>query len=308
MAHVKPMLAVAGGLPTGGGWAYELKWDGVRALVDVADGRLQIASRNENDVTPAYPELAPLADAVEDALLDGEIVAMADGVPSFALLQRRMHVRGKSQAARLAKSIPVTLLVFDVLRLYGVDLTARPYAERRTTLERLALSAERWLVPPVFDDGPATLAAAVEQGLEGVVAKRTDARYRAGQRSPAWVKVKRTRTLDLVVGGVEPGQGGREGSIGALLLGLPGPAGLVYAGQVGSGLSGALIDELAAALTVRPDNPFAGEVDVRTAVWCEPTVVVEVQYSAWTADGRLRHPVLRRLRTDKDVSEVSGEQ
>lgn len=305
---MKPMLAVAGALPSGSGWAYELKWDGVRAQVDVADGRVQIASRNDNDVTPAYPELVALARVVEDALLDGEIVAMAAGVPSFGRLQRRMHVRGAAQAARLARTDPVTLLVFDVLRLYGVDLTSRPYAERRATLERLNLSDDHWLVPPVFDDGPATLAAAIEQGLEGVVAKRVDSVYRAGQRSPAWVKVKRTNTIDLVVGGVEPGHGGRTGSIGALLLGMPGPDGLRYTGQVGSGLSGALIAELGAALTVRPDSPFAGDVDVRAAVWCEPTQVVEVQYAAWTDEGRLRHPVLRRLRTDKDVSEVSREQ
>jgi len=302
---VLPMLAVAGALPTGAGWSYELKWDGVRALIDIADGTASFASRNGNDITPAYPELARLGRAVEDALLDGEIVSFVDGVPSFARLQHRMHVREKAQAARLARTEPVTLLVFDVLRLYGVDLTGRPYAERRATLSRLELTDDHWLVPPAFDDGPATVAAAVEQGLEGVVAKRADSRYQPGRRSQAWVKVKPVATIDLVVGGVEPGQGGREGSIGALLLGYRGLDGLVYAGQAGSGLSGALIAELAKHLTVQPDSPFATVVDADRPVWTEPTLVVELTFSHWTDEGRLRHPVVRRIRHDKDASEVS---
>src|SRR5215475_1095031 len=172
MDTVLPMLASAGPLPTGPGWAYELKWDGVRALVDVSPAGMRIVSRRGNEVTPAYPELAGLAQVAPDVLLDGEVVAFREGRPSFAALQTRMHVRSTAAARRLAAQTPVMYLAFDVLRLYGVDLTARPYTERRATLERLGVDGPQWTVPPSFDDGPATLAAAEQHGLEGVVAKR----------------------------------------------------------------------------------------------------------------------------------------
>lgn len=188
-----PMLTTPGELPTGTGWAYEFEWDGIRALVDVHAGRLRITSSNDNDVTATYPELAGLAAISEDALIDGEIVAFSKGRPSFSALQSRMHVRGR-QVKALARTTPVTLLAFDILRLYGVDLAERPYAERRATLERLGLQGAHWTVPPAFDDGPATASASLEQGLEGVVAKRLGSTYRPGQRSPDWIAVQHTTT------------------------------------------------------------------------------------------------------------------
>ncbi len=311
MPVVLPMLATAGDLPTGTQWAYEFKWDGIRALVDISAGQLRITSRNDNDVTAAYPELAGLATVSEDVLLDGEIVAFADGRPSFSLLQSRMHARGR-QVAALARAAPVTLLAFDVLRLYGVDLCERPYAERRATLERLGLNGPHWTVPPVFDDGPATSAASTEQGLEGVVAKRLTSTYRPGQRSPHWVKVKHTRTADLVVGGWKPGEGGRTGRIGSLLAGAYAGDRLMFAGHVGSGLTEDLVVTLGRVLRTlrRPSSPFAGGVppeQARAAVWCEPVLVIEVRFTGWTPDGRIRHPVFRGLRSDRDPKTVAHE-
>ncbi len=307
-----PMLATPGVLPIGTDWAYEFKWDGVRALVDASTGRLTITSRNGNDVTAGYPELAALGGVVEDGLLDGEIVALADGRPSFSALQARMHVRGR-QVKDLARAIPVTFLPFDILRLYGVDLCDRPYTERRATLERLDRHGPAWTVPPAFDDGPATSAASLEQGLEGVVAKRLTSTYRPGQRSRDWVKVKHTRTRDVVVGGWKPGEHGREGRIGSLLIGTYDGDRLIFAGHVGSGLTEAHIDNIERRLGPlrRATSPFAVGVpaeQTRHAVWCEPKLVVEVRFTGWTPDGRIRHPVFRRLRPGATPSEVVGQE
>jgi len=310
-----PMLAATGDLPSGPGWAFELKWDGVRGLADISASGLRISSRNGLDVTAGYPELAGLAGSgagLEDALLDGEIVALVDGRPSFAALQTRMHVRG-GQVPALAMATPVSLLIFDVLRLYGVDLCARPYAERRATLERLGLNGPHWAAPPFFDDGPATLAASEEQGLEGVVAKRLASTYRPGRRSRDWVKVKHIRTQDAVVGGWKPGEGGRRDRIGSLLIGTYDGDRLLFAGHAGSGLTGATIEDLHRTLTPlrRDTSPFADAVpapQARAALWCEPTVVVEVRFSGWTPDGRIRHPVFRRIRLDLKATEVTREE
>jgi bifunctional non-homologous end joining protein LigD len=264
-------------------------------------------------VSAAYPELAGLAQACPDILLDGEVVALADGRPSFSALQNRMHVRSTSQARRLAATIPVTYFAFDILRLYGVDLTARPYVERRSTLERLGLSGPHWTVPPSFDDGPATLAAAHQNGLEGVVAKRLAAPYRPGLRSPDWIKVRIGTRQEFVVGGWEAGEGGRAGGIGALLLGYYDGAGrLVYAGQVGTGFTDRKLVELGRRLAglTRPAPPFhqvPPDVRGRALTWVEPEVVVEVEFAEWTPDGRLRFASFQGERDDKDPREVHRE-
>jgi len=302
------MLATAGDLPTGPGWAYELKWDGVRAIAVCADGKARLHGRRGNDVTAGYPELAGLAAGI-DAVLDGEIVVMdAGGRPSFRDLAERMHVRDPHRAERLATTMPVTYLIFDVLRLNGVDLLEVPYVERRALLDELNLAGERWLVPPSFDDGPATRAASREHGLEGVVAKRLAAPYRPGLRSPDWIKVKAERTGDFVVGGWRPG----VRAIGGLLVGVPGPDGLTFRGRVGGGISDAAERELFEAL--RPlaidAPPFADVIpreDSRTAVWVRPELVVEVKFAERTRDGRLRFPRFLRLRPDKSAEEVTDE-
>jgi bifunctional non-homologous end joining protein LigD len=174
-----------------------------------------------------------------EVVLDGEIVALdAAGRPDFGLLQQRMHVTVPAQVRALVERVPVSYLAFDVLYLDGRSLLARPYTERRELLEGLGLEGPRWGVPPAFPgDGEAALAASQAQRLEGVVAKRLDSRYEPGRRSGAWVKVKRFRTQEVVVGGWRPGAGRREGTIGSLLLGVPDGDGLTYVGHVGTGFS-----------------------------------------------------------------------
>jgi bifunctional non-homologous end joining protein LigD len=314
---LKPMLAVAGPLPPPKDddlWSYEVKWDGVRALVAVDGGRLSITSRNGNDVTPSYPELRALGLQLgsRQVLLDGEIVAFnADNRSDFGLLQARMHV-GKPGAA-LLRSTPVQLLLFDLLHLEGRSLLQDTYDERRAQLEGLGLQGEHWSVPPAFPGGgQALLDATREQGLEGILAKKRDAKYLPGRRSDCWLKVKHIRRTSAVIAGWKPGEGGRSGRIGSLLLGVQGPNGLEYAGHVGTGFTAATLAMLGALLEPlrRDDSPFATAVPrlyAKDAVWVEPQLVAEVDYTEWTKDGRLRHPSYKGLRDDYDPKDVVRE-
>jgi bifunctional non-homologous end joining protein LigD len=312
---LKPMLAVAGTLPQDDDkWAYEVKWDGVRALVAVEGGRISLTSRNGNDVTSHYPELRGLGLQLgsRPALLDGEIVAFnPDGRTDFGMLQARMHVA--KPGAALQRSTPVQLLLFDVLHLEGQSLLDRTYDERREALESLDLQGEHWSVPPAFrGGGQAVLDATRAQGLEGILAKRRDATYQPGRRSDCWTKVKHIRRTSAVVAGWKPGEGGRSGRIGSLLLGVHGPDGLEYAGHVGTGFTAATLKTLGDLLEPlrRADSPFATAVPrmyAKDAVWVEPRLVAEIDYTEWTKDGRLRHPSYKGLRDDYDPKDVVRE-
>ena len=225
-ASIAPMLALPGSPPPGrlAEWAVEMKWDGVRALAFIENGRLRLVSRTGKDISATYPDLAALGGAVTgaQALLDGEIVAFTDGRPDFEALQPRMHVSSADAAFRLSSMIPVSYLAFDALHLDGVALTARPYFERRKTLDAIISNGPRWLAPPNFPgpDLDAVRAASVANGLEGVVVKRLDSVYEPGARPGSWLKVKNQLTQEVVVAGWKPGQGNRAGLVGSLLVGV----------------------------------------------------------------------------------------
>jgi bifunctional non-homologous end joining protein LigD len=305
------------GLPDdGAAWAYEVKWDGMRVLADITDGTVRLLSRTSHDITTAFPELAGLGAQHPDVLLDGEVVVLRDGVPSFAALADRMHVRDPRRSRALARSAPATFIVFDVLRLYGVDLVARPWQERRDALERLAPNGQAWQLSPVYDDRDALVAATLEQGLEGVVAKRRSARYAPGARNGDWVKLAHRRFASCLVGGWRAEVNG-PGRIGALLVGVwdadaAGARVLRYAGRVGSGLTVDAERELRRVLAPLElgGQPFAAappRVDAAGAVWVRPEVVVEVRHKGHTEGGRLREPVFRGVRTDVDPATVTDE-
>ena len=314
--NLLPMLASPGELPVDeDGWAFELKWDGVRALLYSRPGEHRAQSRNLNDITTSYPELARVARELgsHSAILDGEIVAFDDhGLPSFAALQRRMHATSGAQASRRAKETPVTYVIFDLIWFDGHTLTGLPYSRRRELLAGLALTGDGFQTPDhVIGQGAELLAMCSERGLEGVVAKRLDSTYRPGVRSRDWVKVKTFARQEFVVGGWIPGRGRRREHIGALLLGVNDPGGaLRYVGRVGSGLGGAELARLAGLLgpLERGSSPFAaGATPPREAVFCEPRLVVEVRFSHWTASGSLRHPSYLGLREDRSAAEVIRE-
>jgi bifunctional non-homologous end joining protein LigD len=316
---LRPMLATAGTLPARDeGWAYEMKWDGIRALAFAQDGAVRLLSRTGRDVTFVYPELEGMAAAmgVAQAVLDGEIVAFGDSEwPEFEALQQRMNISSAAQARVLAAQVPVSYLAFDLLWLDGKPLVDRPYTERRGLLDGLSLQGGNWQAPPSFigEAGVNVQAVSREHNLEGIMAKRLQSRYEPGRRSRSWLKIKNLRRQEVVIGGWKPGEGGRAGGIGSLLVGVQEANGLAYSGHVGTGFSQQTLRMLADKLAPlrRDASPFATAVpaeDARSARWVEPVLVAEIAFSDWTRSGRLRAPSYKGLRDDKDPAEVVREQ
>ncbi len=325
--RIEPMLARAGSLPAEDRlWAFEVKWDGVRAIAYSTPGSLHFAGRRLNDITASYPELSRLRRALRShsAILDGEIVAFDEQQrPSFAALQRRMHVSSPTQAKRLSKSFPVTYMIFDLLWLDGHPLISLPYAERRRQLAALKLSGEHWQTPEHFPGpGSTILAASAAQGLEGIVAKRLDSTYEPGRRSSGWIKIKNLNRQEFVIGGWLPEKGRAEQRIGALLVGVNHDGALLYAGRVGTGFTHAEAERLAPLLQgiERATSPFSSTAGDRAggrpragaiprgAHFVEPQLVAEVEFTEWTAAGSLRHPSYKGLRDDKLAADVLREE
>jgi bifunctional non-homologous end joining protein LigD len=311
---MRPMLATKGDhIPVGPSWSHEVKWDGMRTLVEVGSGTVRVWSRNENDVTVSFPELQGLATRPGTRLLlDGEVVALSGGVPSFGALAERMHVSNPRRAEELAELNPVTLLIFDVLRVGDRDVMSDPLVQRRTLLESLELTDVSWQVPGVYDDGQMLMEATRSQGLEGIVSKRLSSRYEPGVRSRHWLKFPHRRRASYVVGGwrLEVDSAHR---MGALLVGEPTTEGLIYRGRVGSGIAGkagpmlrALVEPLA-----RTTSPFVDEVPRLDAVgtqWIEPLLVVDVEALGLSSQLRLRQPAYVGLRADLTPEDVIGQE
>jgi bifunctional non-homologous end joining protein LigD len=285
----------------------------MRVLADVSGGRLRLWSRNENDVTARFPELSTLTGPAmpDNLLLDGEVVALEAGIPSFSALAERMHVSSARKALHLAVAQPVTFMAFDLLRLDGVDLIAQPLTQRRATLEAIGLAGPNVQVPPTYEDGTALQAATLEQGLEGVVSKRLSSRYRPGRRSPDWLKFPHRGSRSVVIGGWRL-ESGSDSRLGAVLVGRPTPDGLVYLGRVGSGLAGREQERVRSVLQDRhvDASPFADDVppiDTQGAMWVRPDVVIDVQSLGLSPQGRLRQPAYRGLRPDLSPDDVHEE-
>lgn len=309
---MRPMLATpADRVPPGDAWCHEIKWDGMRVLVDVQAGVVRVSSRTERDVTIAFPELtrdeAGLT-AYDDLLLDGELVVMRDGRPSFKALAERFNVTNARVADQLAASAPITLMAFDVLRVMGTPVTSRPLRDRRQLLEGAGLGSPWVQVPPVFDDGDTLIEATTEQGIEGVVSKRWSAAYSPGRRSDDWRKIVHRRTGSYVVGGWKFETDSRD-RLGSLLIGAMAPAGLLYRGRIGSGLAGRTGAALLPRLRELPDegNPFVDEVPREEQVgvtWVRPELVVDIEHHGHADTGRLRQPSWRGVRHDLTIDEL----
>jgi len=304
------MLATRGEtVPTGPDWVHEVKWDGMRVLAEVSAGTLRLWSRNENDVTVSFPELLDVGVlAAHDVLLDGEVVAMAGGIPTFAALADRMHVANAARARSLAQTNPVTLIVFDLLRLDGRDLTGEPLTARRAALESLQIGSAHWQVPPTYHDGQMLCKVTREQGLEGVVSKRLSSTYRFGHRTKDWLKFPNRTTYSYVVGGWRL-ETGSDTRLGAVLVGQPTARGLSYRGRVGSGIAGKTAQRLLEVLgPLQADaSPFCDDVprvDATGTTWVSPEVVVEVAALGVTEAGRLRQPSYQGIRFDLAPSDL----
>ena len=305
-----PMLAKLSKLPEDdGGWAYEIKWDGVRAVAYAAKTGVRLESRNLNDVTPRYPEVQGLAEALgkTDAVFDGEVVAFDEqGRSSFERLQGRMHLTRGVEAR--AKLVPVVYCIFDLLWIDGEDLMRLPYTERRERLEGLNLDGPAWRVPSYSTgNGEQLLSASAEQNLEGIVCKRLDSPYEPGRRGGTWLKVKNTRSQELVIGGWTPGEGRRAGRLGALHLGYYDDGKFRYAGKVGTGFTEKELDRLEAIMRplTRDTSPFEGEPHPpRGTYYVDPVLVAEIDFTEWTSQRMLRHPSYKGLRDDKRALDV----
>lgn len=317
---MRPMLATRGDRlfpepPAGNAWLHEVKWDGVRALVEITARGLVMTSRNENAITAAYPEVHGLADVLPiGTLLDGEVVAFDEGRPSFARLADRMHVRDAARAERLAVHNPVTFMAFDLLRFEDADLTGRSLVDRRARLEELGLdeAGVSVHVAPAYDDGQMLLEATRAQGLEGIVSKHRDSTYRFDHRSKDWLKYPHRARASYVVGGWRPEKGVGD-RLGALLVGEPTAEGLLYRGRVGSGIAGKAASRLAELLAplTDPACPFVDEVprvDATGARWCRPELVVDIAALGTTGGGRLRQPAYVGPRPDLDPEELKSDE
>lgn len=301
-------------------YAFEFKWDGMRALARCVDGQTSLITRNGIDATSRFPELVSLATSLKhDAILDGEIVAMDDeNNPSFARLQQRMHVADPAKARLLAKEIPVQFILFDVLFLRGRSVIGEPWTVRRALLEKLNLKGNSWeLSPAVIGHGEALFATARKHQLEGIVAKKLDSVYEPGRRSPHWVKIKLVQRQELVVGGWTT-ERGSPGALGSLLVGYFDSTGrkqkLHFAGGVGSGFN----SQTAATLlkTIQKleidTSPFAqpiprGARSSRDVHFAKPKLVIEVEYRRWPDGGMMQQAAFKGTRMDKRAGDVVRE-
>jgi bifunctional non-homologous end joining protein LigD len=323
------MLAKPGEVPESDSdeWAYEVKWDGIRALGYADRGKWSMLSRRQEDVSARYPELEAIADWLEQhsAILDGEVVALDDtGRPRFQLIQSRMGLSSPAAVKAKMRQQPVNYVIFDLLHLDGRRVRDLPYLQRRELLEGLGLDGPRWSVPRYrLDGGADLLEAARRQGLEGVVSKRTDSPYRPGKRTGEWIKTRVWKRQEFVIGGFLPGEGSRAKRVGSVLVGYYDKRrselrkgqkqALHFAGGVGSGLKESDLAFFTKELRKRerPDSPFdVGHPTgpkARFAVWCEAELVGVVSWTEWTNQGTLRQPAFKGMRDDKDPREVVKE-
>jgi bifunctional non-homologous end joining protein LigD len=303
----EPMLAtLEETVPTGDEWLYEVKWDGYRVLATVVGGEARLTSRRGNDLSERFATVVRALDRglrTPDCVLDGEVCALDErGRASFSVMQQG--------------SGPLVYYLFDVLEVDGRPVVGLPLVERREQLAALLDPGEDTLrLSQAFDDGEALFAAAKAQGLEGIVAKKAQSRYQPGRRTRDWLKIKTRHEQELVVAGYTKGKGKRAGRLGALVLGVMEGGELVYAGNVGTGFSEDEIDRLVAVFqpletdacpfAEAPKMPKVRKADV---VWLEPKLVAEVEFVEWTRDRRLRAPVYKGLREDKEADEVRREE
>ncbi|MDZ4837226.1 MAG: DNA ligase D [Candidatus Melainabacteria bacterium] len=294
------------------GWIYEPKLDGMRAIAHLSKGACTLMSRRALKITDQYPSLATELPKLcnRDVILDGEIIALNEqGRPSFQHLQQRINLMRKADIARAEQSVAVYYFVFDIVYADGYDVTGMKLSDRKLLLNEVLQQSKNVRILTAFeDDGMTAYEVCVENGFEGIVAKRLDAPYEPGRRSPHWIKVKAQQTDEFVVGGFTQGSGSRSPTFGALLLGAHDETGnLIYCGSVGSGFDERLLRDMCRRMEGlnRHKHPFLKRPDEKKQVtWLDPKIVIEIKFMDWTRDGHIRSPVFLRVREDKGPEEV----
>jgi DNA ligase D-like protein (predicted ligase) len=310
MNPVKPMLAVSGQPFNSEGWIFEPKIDGTRCLAEVSSSGVRLHNRRLSDITYRYPELAiALAQGASGCVLDGEIAVFADGRPSFAKLAERDHQNDRLRIDFLSRSMPASYVVFDIIYAKEKSVMNLPLRERKSILHEELQDSEFVTIADSFPEkGEDYFQAALEVGIEGIVAKRLDSVYEPGTRSQNWIKIKKSLKLDLVIGGYIPGKGGRVPYFGGLLLGAYSHGLLQYVGRVGSGFTDKELAEIVSAFSSQDISPFANAPGTPEARWVEPHQVVQVSALEVTKDDHLRAPVFLRTRDDKEPQECTMDQ
>src|SRR5690606_10671619 len=310
---VQPMLATPGEAFSHPDWVFEIKYDGYRLLAGREHGEVKLISRNSNDFTLVFPEIAETLAALpyDDFLLDGEVaVHDAEGLPSFAGLQQRGRLTRSADIGRAAVQLPATYYAFDMLLFGDYDLRRLPLVERKRLLAKLLPSAGPIRISEHIEGaGEAMFEQLKLMNLEGIVAKRADSPY-TGRRSPDWVKVSARSNDDFAVVGYTPPRGGRTG-FGALLLAQRGADGWVYAGRVGGGFGARELEATTKRLEAAKEGlPPRDPERISGARWIEPAFVVEVQFKQRSANGRLRQPTFIAIRDDKEPEDcwMPGEE
>ena len=305
---VRPMLAKTGEAFDNKDYFFEPKWDGLRAILFFHAGRIELQNRNLRDATQSYPELQKISDRIKAkaAIMDGEVVVLReDGVPDFGRLQARFGVDDQKRVGILATTTPVTYVAFDLLHIDGKDIVNQPLAERKKRLKAIVKEGPYLLYGDHIEtEGTRFFKEATSRGFEGVIGKESRSQYVPGLRTDYWIKTKKVDTADCVVVGWSKGEGSRASTFGSLILAAyDDNKQLIHVGNVGGGFSDNTLEDLRRKLLrIEKKTPtVGGSVDSPTPVtWVKPRLVVEVAYMAVTADGRLRFPRFKRLRTDKD--------
>jgi len=308
------MLAVSADPFDDPDYVFEVKWDGYRCLAYLEAGTATLFSRNLKNITPHFPDLGDMYRQAQktSVILDGEIIVLRDGQPSFAALQSRARLTDSQKISWAAQSMPALYMAFDILYCQGNSLLDFPLSDRFEELKAV-VGPNRLIVVSdgVRGAGISFFRACVGRGLEGMMAKRMDSRYLPGTRSPLWKKIRATREADLVICGYRSGQGSRR--LGSLVMGAWNGKEFIYQGLVGTGIDRvaeeALLIKLA-AISSRHKSLEAAELAGRSVHWVMPDMVCRVEYLALTGQGLLRHPVYRGLRSDKKPRECrpAGEQ
>ena len=309
---IRPMLSTSGDPFDSEDYIFEPKWDGLRTILFLKNGKVELQNRNLRDVTVGFPEIQQVKKRINavDAIIDGEIVVLTKkGLPSFQQLQPRFGITDPHEAQKLAHSTPTTFVAFDLLHLNRKDTINLPVQQRKLIVKKI-LSEGPFLLysDHIETKGKQFYKLAKAKGFEGVVAKKIDSKYTPGLRSSEWIKMKSTETIDCIVVGYTAGEGERSRTFGSLVLaGYDEKGKLFHLGNVGGGFSHDELQTIKEELVrlERKTPVIEGDVESNTAiVWVKPMIVCEVEYGSMTDDRKLRFPRFKRLRTDLDPNTI----